>query len=196
MPKYFRKISKDAYTSTKCFLIVNWRKLMISFAVFIFAGIVAFFFLKEKSWFIDHFKEGYIYGICLLIAFPLVWLYYFLYGSPKKIWEENQRKIEQLEEKLNLIERRKKLAQDLVAIRDKYVLPNNHAGPLLDKSNPMYREVMDLLKNSDLFSAADLYFFERGKLPVIGAFHHPNNARGIMLETLIENALLRLRDEI
>lgn len=123
MPEYSKKIFTDAYNSAKCFLIINWKKLMISVGIFIFVGIVAFFFLQEKSWFIEHFKEGYIYGFCLLIGFPLVWIYYFLYGSPKKIWEEDQLtikalnlKIADLTKELNNRESKDKLVLELRGI--------------------------------------------------------------------------------
>lgn len=122
---------------------------------------------------------------------------------PMLIWTIKQKKIndqqnaiDNLTKKLDIRERRKKLAQDLIEIKKKHSpLLNNHAGPLLDKSSPLFVEVMDLLKNSNVFSEADIYFFENGKLPTIGTFHHPNNARGIILETFIENALFLLKEE-
>lgn len=159
-------------------------------------------------------KNIYFTALAVIIISIVVFCFCFIFITPSQIYNDQEAKftnltndqqkkindqqnaIDNLTKKLDIRERRKKLAQDLIEIKKKHSpLLNNHAGPLLDKSSPLFVEVMDLLKNSNVFSEADIYFFENGKLPTIGTFHHPNNARGIILETLIENALFLLKEE-
>ena len=88
--------------------------------------------------------------------------------------------------------KRVKLGNDLKKAYKKYERELQYPlGVMIDKSHEIYGEIMEILKNSDIVPPATLYFFEQGRLPVIGSYHHPNNARGITLQQLIDNAMLQ-----